>query len=121
MGKMSREKGKRGERYVAARFREWGYEAHRTSQYCGNTGEAADLTGIPCIHPEVKFVEKMRLYEWMDQARTDARAEGKHNLPVVFHKQSRKPLLVTMEFEHWIQLYKEWEAGQIPFKEDIDD
>ena len=38
MGKMSREKGKRGERAFAALCRAEGYAVHRSAQYRGNTG-----------------------------------------------------------------------------------
>lgn len=116
-GKMSRDKGARGERYVAALFREYGYDAERTAQHCGKTGQAADVKGIPLIHAEVKFQEKMHLYDWMDQAIRDSEAEGSGNLPTVFHKQNHKDLLVTMRFDDWMKLYTEWEAGQLPFAE----
>lgn len=112
MGKInSRDKGKRGERFVANAFKEHGYDARRTSQYCGKTGEAADVIGVPGISCEVKFQEKMHLYDWMEQAVRDAEANGEGNLPTVFHKQNYKDLLVTMRFEDWIQLYREWECG----------
>ena len=46
MSKMSREKGKRFERTVANLFKKHGYAgAHRSAQYCGNTGDAADVIG----------------------------------------------------------------------------
>ena len=45
MGKMSKEKGKRFERHVAGLFRDYGYEAYRTAQYKGNTGDAGDVEG----------------------------------------------------------------------------
>jgi len=117
MGKMSRDKGERGERYVAALFREYGYDAERTAQHCGKTGQAADIKGVPLIHAECKFQEKMHLYDWMAQAVRDSEAEGKDNLPVVFHKANYKDLLVTMRFEDWMELYTEWEAGKLPFNE----
>lgn len=110
MGKMSREKGKRGERYVASLFKEYGYDVHRSAQFCGKTGDAADVIGIPFIHAEVKFQEKMHLYDWIDQAKRDSEANGNGDLPTVFHKANYKDLLVTMRFEDWIQLYKEWES-----------
>ena len=121
MGKMSRDKGARGERHVAALFKEYGYDAERTAQHCGNTGDAPDVKGIPLIHAEVKFQEKMRLYDWMAQAVRDSDAEGKGNKPVVFHKANYKDLLVTMRFEDWMELYTEWEAGKLPFTDDEDD
>ena len=105
----SKDKGKRGERTVAEYFREHGYDAHRSAQFCGKTGQAADVVGVNGIHLEVKFQEKMHLYDWMDQAVRDSEAEGKGNLPVVIHKQNRKDMLVTMRADDWIKLYKEWE------------
>lgn len=112
MGRMSREKGKRFEREVAHLFADWGYKAHRTAQYKGNTGQAGDVEGIPYIHIEAKHQERMELYKWYEQAEADARAEGKNNLPVVIHKANRKPVLVTMNFEHWIQMYQEYQSGK---------
>ena len=101
MGKMSRDKGKRFEREVARMFRDWGYDAHRTAQYRGNTGQAADVEGVPGFHIEAKHQERMKLYEWMDQAVRDAK-DGK---PVVIHKANNRPVLVTMLFDDWIQLF----------------
>lgn len=120
-GKMSREKGKRGERTVASLFKEYGYDAKRSAQFCGKTGQAADVVGVPLIHIEVKFQERMCLYDWMNQAIRDSAAEGKGNKPVLIHKANNKDLLVTMRWEDWIELYTEWEAGQLPFTDDEDD
>jgi len=111
MGKASRDKGKRFERALASRFREYGYDARRTAQYCGNTGDASDVVGLPGIHVEAKHVEKMSLYEWMAQAIRDAEASGKGNLPAVFHKKNNADILVTMRLEDWFHLYREFEAG----------
>ena len=111
MGKASRDKGKRFERALASRFREYGYDARRTAQYCGQSGDAADVVGLPGIHVEAKHVEAMRLYEWMSQASRDAEAGGKGALPAVFHKKNNADILVTMRFEDWMNLYGEWAAG----------
>ena len=111
MGKASRDKGKRFERALASRFREYGYDARRTAQYCGQSGDAADVVGLPGIHVEAKHVEAMRLYEWMAQAIRDAEAGGKGALPAVFHKKNNADILVTMRLEDWFYLYREWEAG----------
>lgn len=118
MGKLSRDKGARFERFVASIFKDWGYDAHRTAQYRGNTGQAADIEGVPLVHIECKHQQAMRLYEWFDQAVRDARAAGKHDKPVVIHKANNKPILVTMGLPDWLEMYREYEAGQIPFKED---
>jgi Holliday junction resolvase len=105
----SKQKGARFERSLASKFREYGYEARRTAQYCGNTGDASDVVGLPGIHIEAKHQETMRLYEWMSQAKRDA--EGTGRLPVVFHKKNNAEILVTMTLEDWMNLYREFEAG----------
>lgn len=104
----SKQKGARFERHLASKFREYGYEARRTAQYCGNTGEASDVVGLPGIHIEAKHQETMRLYEWISQAKRDAAGTGR--LPAVFHKKNNAEILVTMSFDDWMQLYREWEA-----------
>ena len=118
MGKMSREKGKRFEREVAALFKDYGYDAHRTAQVMGKTGQAADVEGVPGIHIEAKHCERMTLYDWVAQAVRDTKDDNK---PVVIHRANNKPVLVTMLFNDWIDLYREWDAGNIPFKDDGED
>ncbi len=107
----SKQKGARFERLLSSKFREYGYDARRTAQYCGNTGDASDVVGLPFIHIEAKHQEQMRLYEWMAQAKRDAEAGGKGALPVVFHKKNNAEILVTMELHDWMNLYREWESG----------
>lgn len=106
----SKQKGARFERELASRLRAEGYECRRSAQYAGNTGEAADVIGLPGIHIEAKHQETMRLYEWMAQAIRDSQKSG--NLPAVFHRKNNADLLVTMRFEDWMQIYREWEMGR---------
>lgn len=106
----SKQKGARFERLLASKFREQGYsDARRTAQYCGNTGDASDVVGLPGIHVEAKHAEQMRLYDWMAQAKRDSAGTGR--LPAVFHKKNNAEILVTMTFDDWFNLYREWEAG----------
>jgi hypothetical protein len=108
----SKAKGARFERLLASKFREHGYdEARRTAQYCGNTGDASDVVGLPGLHIEAKHQEKMCLYDWMSQAVRDAEAGGEGNLPAVFHKKNNADILVTMKLDDFMNLYREWEAG----------
>lgn len=104
----SRKKGASYERHVAGLFKSEGYDARRGQQFCGINGDA-DVIGIPGIHIECKAVERLNLYDWMAQAKRDAR-EGE--IPVVIHKKNYCADLVTMEFENWIKLYREWESGR---------
>lgn len=106
----SKQKGARFERSLASKLKEYGYEARRTEQYCGNTGDASDVIGLPGIHIEAKHQEQMRLYDWMDQAKRDSKGTG--NLPVVFHKKNNAEILVTMQFDDWMQIYKEYDAAE---------
>jgi Holliday junction resolvase len=118
----SKQKGARFERTLASKFREYGYDARRTAQYCGNTGDASDVVGLPYIHIEAKAQETMRLYDWTDQAKRDAEANGKEHLPAVFHKKNHCEILVTMTFDDWMKLYREYETNKsLDEKECVDD
>lgn len=105
----SKAKGARFERQLASRLREYGYQTRRTAQYCGKSGDASDVVGLPGLHIEAKHQERMSLYEWMSQAKRDS--EGTGRLPAVFHKKNNAEILVTMELEDFMNLYREWEAG----------
>lgn len=105
----SKRKGKNGELEFSRLCREHGYDCRRTAQYCGNTGDAADVTGLPGIHVEVKRVERLNVSEAMGQAIRDARPG---ELPIVAHRRSHEPWLATMRLEDWFELYREWEAGR---------
>ena len=108
----SKQKGARFERLLASKFREHGYsEARRTAQYCGNTGDASDVVGLPFLHIEAKHQERMSLYDWMDQAKRDAEAGKEGRFPAVFHKKNNADILVTMTFDDFMQIYKEYEAS----------
>ena len=99
----SKEKGARFERWLANYFKEYGYDTRRTAQYCGNTGDASDVVGLPGIHIEAKHQETMQLYKWMEQAERDAK--GNKRVPVVFHKKNNAEVLVTMRLDDWMVLY----------------
>ena len=111
MGKMQRDKGARFERTVAGLFKDWGYNAFRTAQYEGKSGNCADVEGVPGLHIECKAVERMHLYDWIEQAIRDNKASKNPQIPVVIHKANNKPVLVSMTFDDFIQIYKEWEAS----------
>ena len=113
MGKMSREKGKRYEREVAAALSDYGYNCRRTSQYCGNTGDASDVMGLPGVHIECKHCEQFRIYDWMTQAIHDSAKKG--DMPAVFFRKNNCETLVCMRLDDWMTLYKEWDVNTLPF------
>ncbi len=107
-GKFSRDKGARFERELANELQFYGYDTHRTS-FCGNTGYAPDVSGLPGVHIEAKAQETMRLYDWYAQSCRDAAKTGE--IPVVIHKKNYHKILVTLGLDDFMKIYKEWEAG----------
>lgn len=104
----SRQKGARGERELASKLREYGYEARRGQQYNGADG-SADVLGLPGIHIECKRVERLNLEDAMAQSKRDA---GEGEIPTVMHRKNNCEWLVTMELDDWIEMYKEVGYGQ---------
>lgn len=103
----SKRKGKVGELSWAKFCRDQGYECRRTAQYCGKTGEASDVIGLPGIHQEVKRVERLDLYGALSQAKRDARPG---EIPIVAHRRNNHDWVVIMDAEDWFELYRVWEA-----------
>lgn len=101
-------KGKQGERELARKLREHGYNCRRGQQYNGIEGE--DVVGLPHIHIECKRVERLNIYDAVAQAKRDAKDGYK---PTVFHRKNNCEWLVTMTLEDWIELYREYEMGMI--------
>ena len=103
----SREKGAKGERELAKRLREYGYEARRGQQFSGANGDP-DVLGLPKIHIECKRVERLNLYDAMAQSKRDAR-DGE--IPVVMHRKNHCDWLVTLSIDDFIEIYREWEVS----------
>ena len=99
-------KGKTGERDWVAFLKKNQLYSRRTQQYCGKTDESADCIGLKGIHQEVKRVERLNIAKAMSQSITDSK--DKKLMPIVAHRISRGPWLVTMTAEDWINIYKEW-------------
>ena len=110
----SREKGKRGERAWRDELLANGYAARRGQQFSGSP-ESPDVVcpALPWIHFEVKAVERLNIEEAMEQARVDARESGNREsgnretkIPVVAHRRSFRPWLVTMEAETFFRMVR---------------
>lgn len=97
----SRNKGAVGERELAGKLREYGYECRRGQQYSGANGDA-DVVGLPGIHIECKRVEKLNLYGALDQSVKDGKED---EIPTVFHRKNRRSWLVTMQLEDFMKIY----------------
>lgn len=99
----SKKKGAKGERELASKLRDYGYNCRRGQQYNGLEGE--DVVGLDYIHCEVKRVQALNLDDAMEQAKRDSKAG---QLPAVFHRKNNKKWKVTMELDDWIKLYNEY-------------
>lgn len=101
----SKQKGSRGERELASKLREYGYDCRRGQQYCGASGDA-DVIGLEGLHIECKRVERLNIEDAMSQAKADT----KGGFPTVMHRKNNCEWLVTMRLEDWIELYREWKG-----------
>lgn len=100
----SRAKGAAGERELARKLREYGFNTRRGQQYSGANGDA-DVIGLTGIHIECKRMERLNIHDAMDQAKRDAR---ENEFPAVFHRKNNCDWLVTMPLDAWMMLYREW-------------
>lgn len=103
----SKQKGARGERELSKKLQEFGYITRRSVQYNGKAEEGqADIVGLPYIHVEVKRVERLNIYDAIEQAKRDSKKSD--NLPAVFHRKNNCEWLVTMRLEDWLELYRDY-------------
>lgn len=83
MGKMQREKGKRGEREVCKLLQQFGFSAHRSRQFSGAIDP--DVVVDANLWVEVKFVQRIAAERFLEQAESDAK-DGL--TPVVFMRSN---------------------------------
>ncbi len=103
----SKAKGAKGERELASKLRDYGYDCRRGQQYNGLEGE--DVVGLDYIHVEVKRVQALNLDEAMEQSKKDSK---ENQIPAVFHRKNNKKWKVTMELDDWIKLYNEYYSSK---------
>ena len=103
MGRSSQRKGRTGERELASLLRGYGFPAEVGEAV--SFGVVPDLTGVPGIHVECKRVERLNLNGAMEQACRDSERFN-DGLPALFHRQNRRPWLVTMRLSDWVNLYR---------------
>lgn len=102
----SKQKGKRGERQWRDQLREAGFSSARRGQQFQGTPESPDVecSELPKLHFEVKLVERLNVWDAMNQAIDDA---GVELTPILAHKRNRSDWLVTMRAEDWFELIRE--------------
>ena len=102
MGRVSRDKGKRGEREWAGFLRDHLNcpDACRGVQHAGGPDSPDVRGGIPGTHAEVKRCERLSLYPAMQQAIDDA-GEA---VPYVAHRRNGQEWLVLVRAEDLVEL-----------------
>lgn len=109
MGKMQRNKGRKGEIEFAHLCQDLGYkEAYRTAQHCGKAGHAGDVEGLAGIHVEVKRTESLRLYDALNQSKRDCAAAGKNEIPIIAHRKNKSEWVVIMTAADFFKMYKKY-------------
>ncbi len=103
MGKMSRDKGKSGEREAAHLIRSFGFEARRGQQFHGGPESPDVIHSIPGLHIEVKRKERFNLYDALDKANDDASTA---ETAVVFHRRNNKRWVVILDAEAFLRMMK---------------
>lgn len=108
----SKRKGNAGELELLHLLEEHGIPCHRNQQgpladFRGGAGnpDVWARIGGRALHMEVKRTERFSLYPALQQAQRDA--AGTPALPVVVHRQSRKPWTVVLTLEDFIGLMEE--------------
>ena len=96
MGRMSREKGKRGEREFAKLLSDMGIDARRSQQFCGAAGDADLVTSLPGVHWEIKRYARVAAIRFLEQAERDS----KEDLAVVALREDRGSWVVMLRAEH---------------------
>ena len=100
----SKRKGNQAERELLRILQEYGVDAHRNDQrYIGGV-DNPDISvrmGPVSVHVECKRVERLQLAAALRQAHRDANG---HALPVVVHRRSREPWIVSMEITDLLEV-----------------
>ena len=106
----SRAKGAAGERALAEKFREMGYTARRTQQFCGAAGDSdVEVAELPGLFVESKRCQRLNIHAVMDQAVSDASPQKK--LPIVCHRKNGADWLLTVRLDDLHQLVRTVKEG----------
>ena len=99
MGKMSKNKGKRGELELSHWLSERGHPARRGQQYSGSPDSPdVECPSLP-FHIECKRTETLSVYKALEQAQADSDAPG-----VVFHRRNNRDWVVILDANDFLEL-----------------
>lgn len=105
MGRMSRQKGKRGEREAAAELAKvFACEARRGVQYQGGPDSPDVVLEGVAVHVECKRTETLNVYKALEQAKNDAPPT---HVPFVWHRRNGLESVVIVETSRLMDLARE--------------
>lgn len=101
----SKAKGNAGERELLGILEQHGLAKRNDQRYIGGVDnpDISFRAGGNRFHVECKRAEKFSAYAAMDQAQHDANG---HAIPLVAHRRNRRPWLVVLTLEDFLQLMK---------------
>ena len=105
MGALSRQKGLRFEHELVHRFREAMPDAEVKRGLQDRSGEEAPDVDIPCFFLEAKHHHRTNIKAALEQA-TNASPKGRW--PIAVCKDDRKPAVVAMYLEDFLELLGQW-------------
>lgn len=101
----SRAKGLRGEREVAQKFERARWHVRGLEgggdHFVAKAGDEIDDAGALLLHVEVKRQERLRIPEWLEQARTEAPPGVP---PVLVFRQSRARWIACLPLDDLLRL-----------------
>lgn len=103
MGRSQQRKGRTAEKEFSELLNSYGF--HTQPGQPLSFGACADITGLPGIHLEIKRHESTNLTSWLRQAQADA-DKFHDGIPVVCHRRSRQPWIVSMTVDNFLKLYQ---------------
>lgn len=104
-GLRSRNRGKRGERQLAAALTAAGFPARRSAQHRGGPDSPDVLCdALPDFHFEAKFCERLSLYDALDQAHRESEPG---QIAVVAHRRNHAPWVAILALEDLLHILAE--------------
>lgn len=100
----SRAKGGRGEREVVELFAPLFPDAGRAPRSGADPRWKGDVIEVPGFHVEVKRAEKLRLWESLEQAHSQAREE---QTPLLVFRRNRSEWHVALPLDEFLAIVKE--------------
>lgn len=114
MSRMSREKGKRGERDWRDQLRLHGFDARRGQQFSGSPDSPDVICEALAVHWEVKRQERANLFAAYEQAATDAAIDKE---PVVATRRNASPWMIFCSAGHYLGLHQKISRLETELKE----